>query len=386
MGCGCNYSGGGYNNATGDDSTERVNRSSARPVHDHGILGKTEGMDNINRGRAGIPWETGLGDTTGGRASIPGLLWPRGEASSRAGIPSGPIPADWRGRASIPGPYRPADMRSASSPAGFLTGDRPRSMSMRPPAPWIGGFRGKAMLPPAPVGGGGWNVDERDGEMMGFDGGSLARQIMGGAGELTGGKKVGGRCKVRIRTGYSKFTCRGRYDQSGKCVPCDSADVPRIQSDGPGRGGSSIPYVFGWRGGRPSEGMMGVRNVQTGRSSIPYVFGWRGGRPSGGFRNASGDSARAVPFNRPRPGWGKTAEGGRAVPFNRPRPGWGKTAEPQGRAVPFNRPGLGWGKTAEPQGRAVPFNRPRPGWGRTADSDVQFKGSIRNTEDDGFDG
>jgi len=344
MGCGCNYSGGGYNNATGDDSTERVNRSSARPVHDHGILGKTEGMDNINRGRAGIPI-----------ANIP-----------------------WRGTAGIPGPYRPADMRSASSPAGFLTGDRPRSMSMRPPAPYIGGFRGKAMLPPAPIGGGGWNVDKRDEDMMGFDGGSLARQIMGGAGVPSGDKKTGGRCKVRIRTGYSKFTCRGRYDQAGNCVPCDSADVPRIQSDGPGRGGSSIPYVFGWRGGRPSEGMMGVRNVQTGRSSIPYVFGWRGGRPSGGFRNASGDSARAVPFNRPRPGWGRTAEtsgSGRPFPL------------PYERAVPFNRPRPGWGRTAQPQGSAgIPWRPPMPIYTRTADSDVKFKGSIRNTEDDGFDG
>ncbi len=354
MGCGCNYSGGGYNNATGDDSTERVNRSSARPVHDHGLLGKTEGMDNINRGRADIPW-AGAG---GNRASIPGLLWPRGEASSRAGIP---------------GPYRPADMRSASSPAGFLTGDRPRSMSMRPPAPAIGGWRGKAMrppamggsdwrgkamLPPAPIGGGGWNVDKSDEEMMGFDGGVLAGQIMGGAGVPSGGKKVGGRCKVKIRTGYSKFTCRGRWDQAGNCVPCDSADVPRIQSDGPSRGGSSIPYVFGWRGGRPSEGMMGVRNVQTGRSSIPYVFGWRGGRPSGGFRNASGSSEGMM----------------------------GVRDVQTGRAVPFNRPSVGWGRTAEPQGRAVPFNRPTPGWGRTADSDVKFKGSIRNTEDDGFDG
>ena len=72
-----------------------------------------------------------------------------------------------------------------------------------------------------------------------------------------GGKKVGGRCKVKIRTGYSKFTCRGRYDQSGRCIPCDNAQVPRITNDGPVRSGG--------RGRRP-----------------------RGGFLRGGFNNASG--------------------------------------------------------------------------------------------------
>ena len=43
------------------------------------------------------------------------------------------------------------------------------------------------------------------------------------------GKKVGGRCKVKMRTGYSKFTCRGRWDAAGNCVPCDDARVPRTR-------------------------------------------------------------------------------------------------------------------------------------------------------------
>lgn len=97
-----------------------------------------------------------------------------------------------------------------------------------------------------------------------------------------GGKKVGGRCKVKIRTGYSKFTCRGRYDQSGKCIPCDNAQVPRITNDGPVRGGG--------RGRRP-----------------------RGRFLRGGFNNASGcgysNASGSVVSTTPQSGGYTQAEG-----------------------------------------------------------------------------
>ena len=86
-----------------------------------------------------------------------------------------------------------------------------------------------------------------------------------------GGKKVGGRCKVKIRTGYSKFTCRGRYDQAGNCVPCDSADVPRITIDGPVGGGGNPRRPRG-RFLR-FDGATATNNILRGK---------------GGFSNASG--------------------------------------------------------------------------------------------------
>ena len=90
-----------------------------------------------------------------------------------------------------------------------------------------------------------------------------------------GGKKVGGRCKVKIRTGYSKFTCRGRYDQSGRCIPCDNADVPRTTIDGPVRGGGSRRRPRG-RFLR-FDGATATNNILRGK---------------GGFSNAAGVNGR----------------------------------------------------------------------------------------------
>ena len=140
MGCGCNYSGGAYSNATG----------------------KTEGMGNIKRGRAGAPWSyTGGGsDPRSGRSAAPWSYTPGGSDPRTAGrnaapwsyTPGGSDPRTAQGSVEISAPNPPSNM--------VVTSSRLSSNPYRPI--WVG-----------------YISNDTGKQMKSFDGGVLASQIEG---------------------------------------------------------------------------------------------------------------------------------------------------------------------------------------------------------------
>jgi hypothetical protein len=188
MGCGCNYSGGAYSNATG----------------------KTEGMGNIDRGRAGIPWEIGLGDTTfpksGGRAP---------------------------GSVEISAPNPPSNM--------VVTSSRQSSNPFRPT--WVGYYQ------PTTTG----NPVRGEKMMKSFDGGVLASQIEGYSNAAGGPTRYLPPAGVRNAAGpHMDFPSSQR--------PADT-----------GYGGSAQrpPVTDIWRKGQPYNPNPPITPT-SGRSASPY--------------------------------------------------------------------------------------------------------------------
>jgi len=282
MGCGCNYSGGGYNNAAGSDA--KVIKEGTPGVVGSREATFSEGMVVTSTRRGpfgpvviGYPAQ-GISPTGGGRTpfNTPGLGWgrtaqsgdmrglpgmtgrkgpgdgynigwrnePTGGGSDRSAPPlcvggnhktdqygkacPGFYPTDDERAAGIPGPYRPADFRNASGSAG-----RGRTPFNTPGLGW-----GRTTTPT--------NIGTR-----------------GRAPFNTPGLGWG---RTTTPTGVGTVGRRGPgdgYNFGWRSAPTGGGAVGRR---GPGDG-----YNFGWRSAPTTEGM---DNINRDRKGIPYVFGW----------------------------------------------------------------------------------------------------------------
>ena len=295
MGCGCNYSGGGYNNAAGSDakvikegtpgvvgsreatfSEGMVVTSTRRGPFGPTVVGyphqamPTGGESGGGRtpfNTPGLGWGKTTNPPTGGRTpfNTPGPGWgrttnpPTGGGSDQAAKPlcyggnrkydqygracPGFSPADegWRTtegmeninreRAGIPGPYRPADFRNASGSAarGRTPFNTPGGWG-RTTNPTNTGTRGRTPFNTP----GGWGRTSQSGDMRGLPG-------------MTGRKGPG-----------------DGYNFGWRSAPTGGGAVGRR---GPGDG-----YNFGWRSAPTTEGMRNINRER--RSGQPYVFGW----------------------------------------------------------------------------------------------------------------
>ena len=205
MGCGCNYSGGAYSNATG----------------------KTEGMGNIKRGRAGAPWSY-----TGG----------------------GSDPRSVQGSVEISAPNPPSNM--------VVTSRRSSSNPYRPI--WVGYYS-----------------NDTGNQMKSFDGGVLASKIEGysnAAGpHMDWGDIEYGRSSAGPGGGGPGPTYPPVPNGRGSKAPYINPSILPWRgkaSSGPTR---YLPPMAGRSSARPS----GVGDIY-GRGSYvipPMVPGWRSGQP-----------------------------------------------------------------------------------------------------------